>query len=59
MKKRVENNRKKVKKRQWLVEHPFGTLKRAFNQGYMLMKGTEKVAGEISLSINSVVRSEF
>lgn len=51
MKKRVENNREKVKKRQWLVEHPFGTLKRAFNQGYMLMKGIEKVAGEISLSI--------
>ena len=51
MKKRVENNREKVKRRQWLVEHPFGTLKRAFNQGYMLMKGIEKVAGEISLSI--------
>jgi len=51
MKKRVENNREKVKRRQWLVEHPFGTLKRAFNQGYMLMRGIEKVAGEISLSI--------
>jgi hypothetical protein len=51
MKKRVENNREKVNRRQWLVEHPFGTLKGAFNQGYMRMKGIEKVAGEISLSI--------
>ena len=51
MKKRVENNREKVKRRQWLVEHPFGTIKRAFSQGYMLMRGIEKVAGEISLSI--------
>ena len=38
-------------KRQWLAEHPFGTIKRAFNHGYMLMRGIEKVAGEMSLSI--------
>ncbi|MDI6886286.1 MAG: IS1182 family transposase [archaeon] len=51
MKRRVENNREKVKKRQWLSEHPFGTIKRAFNQGYMLMRGIEKVGAEISLSV--------
>lgn len=51
MKRRVENNREKVKKRQWLSEHPFGTIKSAFNQGYMLMRGIEKVGVEMSLSI--------
>jgi len=51
MRRRVKDNRDKVKKRQWLAEHPFGTIKRAFNQGYMLMKGTGKVGAEISLTM--------
>jgi hypothetical protein len=51
MRQRVENNRHKVKMRQWLSEHPFGTMKRGLNQGYLLLKGLAKVAGEISLTI--------
>ena len=51
MQKRIEENKEKVKRRQWLSEHPFGTIKRGFNQGYMLMRGIEKVGTEISLSV--------
>lgn len=51
MKKRVEGNKDKVKRRQWLTEHIFGTIKRSFNQGYLLMRGIEKVRAEISLSV--------
>ena len=40
-----------VRKRQWLSEHPFGTMKRAFNQGYMLTRGIDKVGAEISLTV--------
>src|SRR5208283_3324815 len=31
--------REKVRLRRMLAEHPFGTMKRAFNQGYLLLKG--------------------
>jgi len=51
MRQRVESNRTKVKMRQWLSEHPFGTIKRTWNHGYMLMKGLDKVRGEASLTI--------
>jgi len=51
MQERIKSNWEKVRKRQWLSEHPFGTIKRAFNQGYVLMKGIEKVGGEISLTM--------
>jgi transposase len=53
MRQRVANNRHKVKIRQWLSEHPFGTMKRGFNQGYLLLKGLAKVEAEISLTILS------
>ena len=33
------------------VEHPFGTIKRAMNQGYLLLKGLRKVRGEIGFSV--------
>jgi transposase len=33
-----------------LAEHPFGTIKRAFNQGYFLLKGLRKVKGEMGLT---------
>ena len=46
-----KDNKEKYKMRQWLNEHPFGTIKRAMNQGYLLMRGLEKVAAEISLTI--------
>jgi hypothetical protein len=51
MRVRVKDNKDKVKKRKELAEHPFGTIKRAFNQGYMLMKRIGKVGAEISLTI--------
>jgi transposase len=41
----------KVKKRGHLVEHPFGTLKHAMDHGYFLMRGFEKTAAEMSLSV--------
>jgi len=44
MRQRVASNKHKVKMRQWLSEHPFGTMKRGFNQGYLLLKGLAKVA---------------
>ncbi len=39
----------KMKKRKALVEHPFGTIKRAMNAGYTLLKGKRKVSGEFGL----------
>jgi len=37
--------------RRMLVEHPFGTMKRAFNQGYLLLKGLRKVKGEVGFTM--------
>jgi Transposase DDE domain len=39
------------RKRQPLVEHPFGTMKRWMEQGYFLMRRKEKVATEMSLTV--------
>ena len=51
MRRRVQANKAKMKMRQQLSEHPFGTIKRSFNQGYMLLKGLEKAGTEVSLTI--------
>lgn len=51
MKERIEQNPEKITLRGHLVEHPFGTLKRAMGAGFFLTKGLEKVSGEMSLSI--------
>ena len=40
-----------LKKRKELCEHPFGTMKRAFNQGYLLLKGLKKVNGEVGFTM--------
>ena len=50
MEKRVKANKDKIKTRQHIVEHPFGTIKRAFNQGYMILKGLIKVNAEFALT---------
>ena len=50
MRARVKSNREKVRMRQCLSEHPFGTIKRGFNQGYMLLKGLSKVRAEMGLT---------
>jgi hypothetical protein len=41
----------KLKARKSIVEHPFGTMKRAFNQGYLLLKGLRKTAGEVGFTM--------
>jgi transposase-like protein len=38
-----------VKERKSIVEHPFGTIKRAMEAGYCLCKGKKKVSGEFAL----------
>jgi hypothetical protein len=37
--------------RQELVEHPFGTIKRGFQQGHLLLKGLRKTTGEMGLTL--------
>jgi hypothetical protein len=51
MAERLKANPEKMKLRKQLVEHPFGTMKRGMNQGYFLLKGINKVAGEMSLTV--------
>ncbi len=45
------DGRKKAGMRFELAEHPFGTIKRTFNQGYLLLKGLRKVNGEVGFTI--------
>jgi hypothetical protein len=45
------DGKEKVRLRRMLVEHPFGTMKRAFNQGYLLLKGFRKVKGEVGFTL--------
>ena len=42
-----------LKQRKVLAEHPFGTIKRAMNQGYFLLKGIKKVTTETGLTVLS------
>lgn len=51
MSQRVRANPEKMKKRKELAEHPFGTMKRAMNSGYFLMRGIKKVGAEMSLTV--------
>ena len=51
MQRRVNQQPEKMRKRQQLVEHPFGTMKRWMEQGYFLMRRKEKVATEMSLTV--------
>ena len=39
-----------TRQRRNMVEHPFGTIKHAMNQGHFLMKGLRQVRAEFSLS---------
>jgi len=47
---RVKDHPEMIGKRRDIVEHPFGTIKRGMEQGYFLLRGFEKVGGEMSLS---------
>jgi len=43
---RVKADGAKTGQRKSIVEHPFGTVKRAMDAGYCLTKGLRNVAGE-------------
>ena len=43
--------KEKLSLRRELAEHPFGTMKRAFNQGYLFLKGLRKVKGEVGFTM--------
>ncbi len=45
----IESNKELYKRRQEIVEHPFGTIKRQWGFDYTLMKGKQKVDGELGL----------
>jgi len=47
---RTKENKEKYKQRQLIIEHVFGTLKRSMNFTYLLLRGFEKVTGEISIA---------
>ncbi len=51
MERRTRASPKKMQLRKQLVEHPFGTIKRAWNQGYFLTRGLENVNAEMSLTV--------
>jgi transposase len=48
---RARREPEKLEARGELAEHPFGTIKRAFNQGYFLLKGLRKVKGEMGFTV--------
>lgn len=48
--KRTKKNLELYKKRQMIVEHPFGTIKRGFGFYYFLTRGLESVKTEASLT---------
>jgi transposase len=45
----IKPNPEIISRRKELAEHPFGTVKRAMDAGYLLTKGLKMVAGELSL----------
>lgn len=47
--KRVKENKEKYLRRQAIVEHPFGTIKRQWGYNHLLLKGLEKTDGELGL----------
>jgi hypothetical protein len=47
--KRVQENNEVYPKRKSIVEHPFGTIKRAWGYTYTLLKGIKKVTAEVAL----------
>jgi len=51
MHQRVLLNTEKVGKRKQLVEHPFGTIKTAMQQGHFLMRELVNVSTEMSLTV--------
>lgn len=50
---KVRADRKIIRQRKSIIEHTFGTIKRALGISYLLLRGKEKVAGEISLAFTA------
>lgn len=46
---RLAENQALYKRRQQMVEHPFGTIKRTMNGGYFLLRTRRKVRAEVAL----------
>ena len=51
MEQRVRRRPEVMKQRKQLVEHPFGTMKRWWEQGFFLLRGLAKVRTEFSLTV--------
>lgn len=51
LKERIRGQPELLRERKKLAEHPFGTIKRAMDQGYFLLKGIKKVTIETSLTV--------
>lgn len=51
MEQRLRRDHALFAQRKELSEHPFGTMKRAMDQGYFLLTGLRKVRGEFSLTV--------
>ena len=49
LKQRMKLHPEVMGERKKVVEHMFGTLKRAFGAPYLLLKGLKKVSGEVGL----------
>lgn len=47
--KRVDENKELFGKRSPIIEHPYGTVKRGWGYNYTLVKGIEKVNGEMAI----------
>ena len=50
MEQRLQQHPELFRQRKALAEHPFGTMKRAMEQGYFLCRGLANVRGEFSLT---------
>ena len=46
----VSSDKNILKQRKCIAEHPFGTVKRTMDAGYMLTKGKQAVSGELALT---------
>ena len=53
LRKRMKSHPEVMNKPKEVVEHTFGTLKRAFGAPYLLLKGLRKVSGEVGLLLLS------
>jgi hypothetical protein len=51
MRQRMQQYPEKAQQRKEIVEHPFGTMKHGMYHHFFLMRGKQKVAAEVSLSV--------